>query len=286
MTYRIDRLDFGSVRIDESMRLRGVAPGNIIEVPAQGYLVRGHGVRFLVDAGYRDVSVLGMGGTVTAENGFHEQLARYDTTVEDLDFVILTHAHRDHAGHIDKVPLQIPVVINRDELSWAASGLQGHAYARDDVLHLIERMYSPGAIRFLDLGTSGPEQVAPGVMATVCGGHTPGSIALTVPTAGGDAYLCGDLMYDIRGALTAQPRETFVGRVQPTALALDDPAMTNNFAVDVRHEMGALKRARQHRYILAAHDAPAVIENGRWVAYLEGDSLPASASAFPGPPDD
>ena len=62
--FEIHRLNFGSVRIDASMRVRGVAPGRLIDVPAQGFLVTGPGGPVLVDAGYRDPSVLGLGGTV------------------------------------------------------------------------------------------------------------------------------------------------------------------------------------------------------------------------------
>lgn len=66
MPYQIHRLNFGSVHIDESMRLRGTPPGNKISVPAQGFLLSGPAGPILVDAGYRDPSVLGAGGEVAA----------------------------------------------------------------------------------------------------------------------------------------------------------------------------------------------------------------------------
>jgi glyoxylase-like metal-dependent hydrolase (beta-lactamase superfamily II) len=283
MTYEITRLDFGGVRIDESMRIRGIPPGNMIEVPAQGYLVRGHDTAFLVDAGYRDVSVLGAGGTLTAEHDFHRQLASVGLAVDDLDFVVLTHAHRDHAGHVDKVPLDIPVVLSRTELATAASGIQGHAYARDDVLHLIRRLYTPGALRVLDLEPGGWEEIAPGVTARLSGGHTAGSLALAVPTSDGVAYLCGDLLYDVRGSLFAPPHQSFVARVQPSALGRGDPGLSNNFTGSVAQEIAAVKLARQYRFVLAAHDAPAVLDGGRYVGRIEGPVVPGPIT-FESPP--
>jgi glyoxylase-like metal-dependent hydrolase (beta-lactamase superfamily II) len=273
-TYQIRRLNFGSVTIDESMRLRGIAPGNIIDVPAQGFLILGPGDPVLVDAGYRDISVLGAGGRVEPGQGFEEQLRAHGVEPGDLGCVIMTHLHRDHAGHLDKVPLHVPVVVNRSELGSACTGIQGRAYALDDLHHLLDRVYTPGAIQFLDLEQSGPQEVLPGIVCQLSGGHTPGSIGIVVPTSDGEAYLCGDLFYDVEGALHSQPRDTFVAGVQPSALVAGDPALSNNFTTTVLQEIGAVKRALAYRFILPAHDDPGVLENGRYVGRIEGDTIP------------
>ena len=274
MFYQIRRLNFGSVTIDESMRLRGISPGNVIDVPAQGFLVLGGPAPVLVDAGYRDVSVLGAGGTVAPGQGFEDQLSKYGIEPADLGCVIMTHLHRDHAGHLDKVPMTVPVVVNRSELGSACTGIQGRAYAREDVHHLIDRVYTPGAIRFLDLEQSGPQEVLPGIVCRLSGGHTPGSIGIVVPTEEGEAYLCGDLFYDVEGALRNQPTGTFTAGVQPSALAADDPALSNNFTTSVLQEIGATKHALGYRFIAPAHDDPGVIEGGRYVARITGDAIP------------
>ncbi|MFI1568988.1 MBL fold metallo-hydrolase [Streptomyces sp. NPDC020490] len=274
MHYEIHRLNFGSVIIDESMRLRGVLPGNIIEVPAQGFLILGGEAPILVDAGYRDPSVLGAGGHIAPGQGFEEQLAQHGLTPADLGCVIVTHLHRDHAGHLHKVPMNVPVVINRTELGSACTGLQGRAYARDDLLHMINRVYTPGAVRFLDLEHSGPEEIFPGITCHLSGGHTAGSIAIVVSTSAGEAYLCGDLFYDVEGALSKQPREGFTAGVQPTALVPDDPALTNNFTTSVLQEIGAVKKALKYRFIVPAHDDPGVLEDGIYVGRITGDVIP------------
>jgi glyoxylase-like metal-dependent hydrolase (beta-lactamase superfamily II) len=274
VSYEIRRLNFGSVTIDESMRLRGIPPGHIIDVPAQGFLLLGADGPILVDAGYRDPSVLGMGGHVEPGQGFHEQLTAHGVAAADLTCVIMTHLHRDHAGHLDKVPLTVPVVVNRSELGSACTGIQGHAYNRDDVHHLLDRVYEPGALRFLDLEHSGPAEVVPGITCQLSGGHTPGSIGIVVPTSDGDAYLCGDLFYDVEGALRNPPKESFTARVQPSILVSEDPALSNNFTTSVLQEIGAVKRARRYRYILPAHDDPGVLDSGRYTGRITGDIVP------------
>ncbi len=278
MHYEIRRLNFGSVTIDESMRLRGIAPGHRIDVPAQGFLLLGESGPILVDAGYRDTSVLGMGGHVGEGQGFAEQLGAHGIGVEDLTCVIMTHLHRDHAGHLDKVPMNVPVVVNRSELGSACTGVQGRAYAKDDLKHLIDRLYTPGALEFLDLEHSGPYEVLPGITCRLSGGHTPGSIGIVVPTEDGPAYLCGDLFYDVEGALRRQPKEGFVAGVQPSILACGDPALSNNFTTSVLAEIGAIKHARGYRFIVPAHDDPGVLEAGRYVGRIAGGVIPGPIS--------
>jgi N-acyl homoserine lactone hydrolase len=272
--HEIHRLTFGTVTIDAAMRVRGTPPGRLVDVPAQGFLVMGPAGPILVDAGYRDPSVLGMGGTVGPGQGFAEQLAAHGLEAGDLTCVVLTHLHRDHAGHLDKVPMTVPVVVNRSELGSACTGIQGRAYAEADLHHLIERVYTPGALQFLDLEHSGPEELFSGITCRTSGGHTPGSIGVVVDTTDGQAYLCGDLLYDVEASLHSPPRDGFVAGVQPSVLVTGDPGLTNNFTTSVLQEIGAVKHARRYRYVMPAHDDPGVLDGGRYVGRITGDVVP------------
>lgn len=270
----IHRLDFGSVRVDASMLVRGRAPGVDVEVAAQGYLITGDHSPILVDAGYRDPSVLGNGGTITPEQEFGAQLAQHGITPSDLACVVPTHLHRDHAGHLDKVPMSIPVVANRAELECAFSGLQGLAYARDDLLHIVQRMYTPGALRILDLAPGVAVELTPGVEVVASGGHTRGSINVLAHTAEGSAALVGDLLYDLEGALRNRPAGTPTGGAQPYAFTLEEPATTNNFTPSIADEIAAVKAVLRNRFLLPAHDRPGVVFGGRLVGRIEGPTVP------------
>ena len=270
----IHRLDFGSVRVDASMLVRGRAPGTLVDVPAQGYLITGNHAPILVDAGYRDPSVLGSGGTVTVEQGFEAQLANHGVVPAELGYVAVTHLHRDHAGYLDKVPMSIPVVVNRAELECAFSGLQGLAYARDDLLHLVHRMYTPGALRVLDLQPGISVELEPGIDVVASGGHTRGSVNVLVTTTKGIAVLVGDLLYDLEGSLLSQPSDTPAAGVQPYAFALEEPAPTNNFTPSVAEEIAAIKAVLKHQFILPAHDRPGVLSGGHLVGRIDGPTVP------------
>ncbi len=274
MRYQVHRLNFGSVIIDASMQVRGRPPGTTVAVPAQGYLIVGGDAPILVDAGYRDTSVLGSGGAVGQGEGFADQLALYGVRPGDLGCVVMTHLHRDHAGHLDKVPRNVPVVVNRSEMSCAFSGVQGLAYARADLAHLLDRMYTRGALRYLDLDYSGPIELLPGISCHATGGHTAGSMSIVVDTAEGQACLCGDLIYDVEAALRPQPYPTPMAGVQASFFGQQEPAVTNNFTTSVLQELGALKRLAKYRFVLPAHDTPGVLDRGQLMGRVNGPTIP------------
>ena len=279
----IHRLDFGSVRVDAAMLVRGRAPGTQVEVPAQGYLITGDHPPVLVDAGYRDLTVLGNGGTVTPEQGFSAQLDRWGVTPAELAYVVPTHLHRDHAGHLDRVPMSVPVVVNRAELECAFSGIQGLAYARDDLLHVVQRLYTPGALQVLDLRPAVPVKLQPGISVVASGGHTRGSVNVLVTTAEGTAALIGDLLYDLEGSLSEHPVGTASAGVQSYAFSCHEPATTNNFTPSVADELAAIKAVLGHRFLLPAHDRPGVLEAGRLMGRIDGPTVPGPATPLAAP---
>jgi N-acyl homoserine lactone hydrolase len=94
----------------------------------------------------------------------------------DLDMVVLTHAHDDHADALVDFPLELPVVLHEREPGgrhWPA------------VSGVLERH----RLQFLE-GEEG--EVAPGLGWALTPAHTPGSIALCCRTAAGVTVLCGD----------------------------------------------------------------------------------------------
>jgi glyoxylase-like metal-dependent hydrolase (beta-lactamase superfamily II) len=95
-------------------------------------------------------------------------------SVADVDLVVLTHAHLDHAGGCADVPA--PVVVHELETAasyWALAG---------GMLELLplERLTGDGG------------EVAPGVEWALTPGHCAGHISLTVETPNGRVVLCGD----------------------------------------------------------------------------------------------
>jgi len=77
-----------------------------------------------------------------------------------------------------------------------------------------------------------------------------------VDTDDGVACICGDVIYDIEHQLIHRHLQVMA----------DDPAVTGNHGGSKRAEKAAIRKALVgSRYVLPAHDRPAVLERGRVV---------------------
>ena len=155
MALEIKVLDYGDVEqleiklLGARARLRSHPPR-----PVLGMLILGGTWPILVDTGYRSdqiMETLGMRGLQSHETMIENQLKKHGLRLRDVRYVLHTHLHIDHAGKDDLFPMNTTVVINRRELEYSVSGLMHPQYPAVDIKHLIDRLHTKGALRFLDL---------------------------------------------------------------------------------------------------------------------------------------
>jgi glyoxylase-like metal-dependent hydrolase (beta-lactamase superfamily II) len=285
MALEIKVLDLIDIELESSFLVLGRNMGITTRVSTWGHLILGGDDPILVDTGASGPEIiarLGMTGYVSEEQRLESQLGRYGLKPKDIRWILHTHLHIDHAGQDDRFPNSTTVVINRRELEYSVSGLMGEQYPAEYVKHLVDRLHTPGALRLLDLELSGPEEIAPGVVCEVAGGHTEGSMNVLVETAEGTACICGDVLYDIQNQV-----------VEPWHQMLDhEPQTTGNHGNTKREEKAAIKKTLKHSFVLPMHDPPARLQGGRVVARLS-ESVPgpetpvvhhfASEAALPEP---
>jgi glyoxylase-like metal-dependent hydrolase (beta-lactamase superfamily II) len=258
MGLEVKVLDLGDIELDTSFLVLAQDPGRRQEVPTFGFLILGGEAPVVVDTGFSDPSImgnLGMQGWWRDGQGMEKQLDKHGLKMEDVRYVLHTHLHIDHAGYDDQFPMDgTTVVINRRELEYSASGLMGEQYPAPYIKHLIDRLHHPGALRLVDLEVVPTEEIIPGVRVEAAGGHTEGSMNVLVDTDEGVACICGDVVYDVVHQL-----------VDPHLQVMEqDPAVTGNHGGSKRGEKAAIRKAvANSRFILPAHDRPAVIERGR-----------------------
>jgi glyoxylase-like metal-dependent hydrolase (beta-lactamase superfamily II) len=269
MALEIKILDFGDIELESSFLVLGRNCGVRARVYTYGFLILGGSHPIVVDTGFRDNAImetLGMRGLQSYDQTLERQLARHGLTPGDIRFVCHTHLHIDHAGQDDKFPMNTTVVINRREMECSVSGLMHPQYPKPDVMHLVERLHTPGALRFEDLELSGPVELIPGVVLEAANAHTEGSMNIHVETAEGRATICGDVIYDIQNQV-----------VEPFhQIQANEPQVTGNHAGSKRGEKAAIKKLlNSSRFLLPVHDKPAKVENGQIVGRLD--------MAVPGP---
>ena len=263
MALEIHILDYGDIELETSFLVLGHECGRVRRVPVYGFLILGGTHPVVVDTGYRDNAImesLGMRGLQYHDNMIENQLARHGVKPGDVRYIVHTHLHIDHAGKDDVFPMNTTVVVNRRELECSVSGLMHPQYPKPDIQHLIERLHTQDALRFLDLEITGGEEIIPGVWAEPANAHTEGSANVVVETADGLACICGDVIYDFTDQIVNQVRQT----------QFMEPQVTGNHAGSKRAEKGAIKKLLMNfRYLLPIHDQPARIENGRVVGRLD-----------------
>jgi glyoxylase-like metal-dependent hydrolase (beta-lactamase superfamily II) len=270
MGLEIKILDFGDIELESSFLVLGRDCGRVRRVPVYGFLILGGRYPILVDTGYRDNAImetLGMRGLQFHENMVERQLANHGVRPGDVRYICHTHLHIDHAGKDDHFSMNTTVVINRRELEYSVSGLMHPQYPKPDIMHLVERLHTRGALRLEDLEMSGPVELIPGVHLEAAQGHTEGSMNVHVDTIDGRATICGDVIYDFNDQII-EPVRTF---------GPDEYQVTGNHGNSKRQEKAAMRKVMYSgaKYILPVHDKPAKIEDGRVVGRLD--------MAVPGP---
>lgn len=120
-----------------------------------------------------------------------DALAVLGTRPEEVDDVIVTHLHYDHAGNLAKLP-RARFHLQDAEMDFATGRCMGHpamrhAYHVDDVVELVRQVYRDRVV-FHD----GDDLLAPGIELLAIGGHTKGLQSVRVHTARGWVVLASD----------------------------------------------------------------------------------------------
>jgi glyoxylase-like metal-dependent hydrolase (beta-lactamase superfamily II) len=110
---------------------------------------------------------------------------------DEVRYVVLTHFHFDHTGHVDSFP-NAQIVVQTEEMRfWFGPDVQFGEYPalsspRD--LSAIVAANLEGRLRWVD----GDVELVPGVSLHLVAGHTPGSQVVRVETAQGPVVLAAD----------------------------------------------------------------------------------------------
>lgn len=138
-----------------------------------------------------------------------EALSALNIQPEDVDHVVITHMHWDHAGNIDKlsnarIHIQLEEMRNVTGPDMAISALN-HFFLVDDVCTVIKRLFE-GSVTY---HYAGAENITDGVSVHAVGGHTPGMQIVRVRTQRGWIVLASDAAHFYLNYQTKNPFPVF-----------------------------------------------------------------------------
>lgn len=184
-------LSGGCLDIDRAVIFPGDDSHRHLTIPVMQILIEGDGKRVLVDTGMPseaagdtnglkrslDMDPDWMKPLMAPEQRIDEQLQRLGLTVSDLDLVINTHFHFDHAGG-NALVAGVPIAVQREELE----EVQGES-----------GWWDPPGVEFrVEEGDWSP---LPGVEMLHTPGHTPGHQSMLVRTGGEPWLFTWDAVY-------------------------------------------------------------------------------------------
>lgn len=156
------------------------------------WLIRGSGRVIVVDTGFGEEAAVRRKRTLMLK--VDEALAQMDVVAAEVEDVVITHLHYDHAGNLELFP-SARFHLQDLEMSSAtgrrmADRLLSINYDVEDVCTMVRRVYA-GRVEFHD----GDAEIAPGVTLHRIGGHTEGLMAVRIATARGNVILASDAMH-------------------------------------------------------------------------------------------
>ncbi|MFP0479405.1 MBL fold metallo-hydrolase [Klebsiella quasipneumoniae] len=177
---------------EEAARLQrqaGLTSPEAIEIGA--YLIRGRGHTVLVDTGTGGAN--GVGGALIAN------LALLGVRPEEIDTILLTHAHPDHIGGMltaagtPAYPNAMVFLPSRESAYWLAPSTLDNASDRGqrNVL-LVRRIMAICATQIRDIDEDEP---VAGIRPCPLPGHTPGHTGYRLEAGGTSLLIWGDIVH-------------------------------------------------------------------------------------------
>jgi N-acyl homoserine lactone hydrolase len=178
MAYTITPLCVGHLLRPKTNMCRDCGDSTKIDFPMIAFYIEGEGHRIMVDTGgSAPDGVHWMPYTRTPEEELDAALRNIGVEPEEIDTVLFTHIHWDHAGNNHLFPNARFIAQAREVADLHADGVE---------THIVEKT------KFETV--DGDVEIYPGLSVVLAPGHSPGMQCIVVDTAEGKVMLTGDLI--------------------------------------------------------------------------------------------
>jgi glyoxylase-like metal-dependent hydrolase (beta-lactamase superfamily II) len=208
-TYRIFAVKYGTrdaKRVDHFLDKEGVEnPDGPMPMDYFVWVAQSPSRTVVVDTGFNQGS--GTRRSRTFLRNPADGLKLLDVDAAQIEDVIVTHMHYDHAGTVGDFA-KARLHLQEEELGWVTSsemferGARG-SFEADDVVNIVRGLYDGRVVLH-----NGDWEVAPGISVHHLGGHTPGIQVVRVNTDRGWVVLASDATHYYENMETNKPFAT------------------------------------------------------------------------------
>ena len=191
--WKIRSLYYGKVTASKGIFSAGLDPDIMLEIPYIGYLLQNGKQNILVDTGIHEDNIVdgkGWGGCPSEGGNKYviEALKKECLKAKDIDTVIYTHLHHDHAGGALLFP-EAAIYYQKDEFLNLLNPLPTQKIHSDYDKRTVGDLAKLKNHCMVD----GDIELPNGLKFYKIPGHTLGSMAIVIPTAEGRYVITGDI---------------------------------------------------------------------------------------------
>ncbi|MCD6358607.1 MAG: N-acyl homoserine lactonase family protein [Dehalococcoidia bacterium] len=190
--WKIYPLYYGKLECPKDLFTPGIDVGLMFWIPYLGFLLDNGQKKLLVDAGINERMVhdgkAAFGGFLAEGSSKHvsDSLQKIGVKPDDIDMVLYTHLHNDHAGACHLFPNSVHV-FHEDEWANILDPLPAQRVRTEYDMEIVPVLKEMNCLKI-----SENIEIEPGIKLYKTPGHTAGSMSITVETGKGLYVLCGD----------------------------------------------------------------------------------------------
>lgn len=193
---KIYALDLGNATVDQSVITHRMGLGEKVVGKYGCYYVEGDGKKIMVDTGPASPEHMikwhkEMEPQIAADQQSMIQLQKQaNVQPEEIDIILLTHLHYDHAYHLDKYP-NAKIYVSRVELNFALNPLPPFFFTYENWQIGMTPFFIPSIPRMNQVELV-PISITEHISMIPTPGHSPGHMSVAVQTHEGPYVLAGD----------------------------------------------------------------------------------------------
>ena len=187
---------YGQTTVPAAQAVPGLKGVDTVDSVYLGYLLQSSGRNILVDTGVNEKFIIDgkawAGCPAQAGHAYVEEALKLNgLQPKDIEMVVYTHLHNDHAGNCDLFP-QAKHLFQRDEWKNLLDPLPVQQIRRD-----YDTDITPILMKLDTVKIDGDLEILPGIIVYKTPGHTLGSQIITVDTEIGIRVILGDLINNL-----------------------------------------------------------------------------------------